>query len=310
MAGSPVRVAALYRFTPLEDLGSLKAALDQVCAGAGIKGTLLLASEGINGTIAGSSAGVDAVLDHIRRLAGCADLDVKYSEAGTIPFHRMKVRLKKEIVTMGQPGIDSAREAGTYVPPEDWNALISDPDTVVIDTRNDYEVRIGSFEGAVNPETPSFSDFPAWFRDNRDALLEGKSKVAMFCTGGIRCEKATAFLKAEGVEQVFHLEGGILRYLETVAEDDSLWKGECFVFDQRVAVGQGLSKGSHSLCFGCRMPVSPEQRLSHLYREGVCCPACHETRDEDRRARYAERQRQVEIADRLGIQHLGAAKDG
>lgn len=306
MAGPPVRVAALYRFAAFEDLAALKAALDAVCAGAGIRGTLLLAPEGINGTIAGTRTGIDAVLDHVRRLPGCADLDVKYSQAEAMPFHRMKVRVKKEIVTMGQPGIDPARDAGAYVSPEAWNALISDPDTVVIDTRNDYEVRIGSFAGAVNPETASFSEFPAWFRDNRDALLAGKSRVAMFCTGGIRCEKATAFLKGEGVEQVYHLEGGILRYLETVGEDSSLWEGECFVFDQRVAVGQGVSEGSHSLCFGCRMPVSPEDQKSPLYRQGVCCPACHDTRDDDRRARYAERQRQVEIAERRGLAHIGA----
>lgn len=310
MAGSPVLVAALYRFAALEDLPALKEALDQLCDSAETKGTLLLAPEGINGTIAGTPEGVEAVLGHIRRLPDCAALDVKYSKAGTMPFHRMKVRVKKEIVTMGQPGVDPARDAGAYVPPERWNALISDPDTVVIDTRNDYEVRIGSFGGAVDPGTASFSDFPAWFRDHRDSLLAGKSKVAMFCTGGIRCEKATAFLKSEGVEQVFHLEGGILRYLEMVAEEDSLWEGECFVFDQRVAVGHGLSEGSHSLCFGCRMPVSPDQRLSPLYREGVSCPACHESRDDDRRARYAERQRQMEIANRLGIKHVGAAERG
>lgn len=310
MAGSPVRVAALYRFAPLDNLATLKAALDHVCASAEIKGTLLIAPEGINGTVAGTSTGIEAVLDHIRRLPGCDGLDVKYSQAGTMPFHRMKVRVKKEIVTMGQLGIDPARDAGAYVRPEQWNALISDPDTVVIDTRNDYEVRIGSFGGAVNPETASFSDFPTWFRENRDVVLAGKSRVAMFCTGGIRCEKATAFLKAEGVEEVFHLEGGILRYLETVAQEDSLWMGECFVFDQRVAVGQSVSEGSHSLCFGCRMPVGTEQRLSLFYREGVCCPACYETRNEDRRARYAERQRQMEIADRLGIQHIGAAQPG
>jgi UPF0176 protein len=306
MAGSPVQVAALYRFAAFEDLAALKAALDVVCADAGIRGTLLLAPEGINGTIAGTSVGVETVLGHVRRLPGCAGLDVKYSQAETMPFHRMKVRVKKEIVTMGQPGIDPTRDAGAYVSPEEWNALISDPDTLVIDTRNDYEVRIGSFAGAVDPKTASFREFPAWFRDRRDVLLAGKSRVAMFCTGGIRCEKATAFLKAEGVKQVFHLEGGILRYLEMVAKESSLWEGECFVFDQRVAVGQGLAEGSHTLCFGCRMPVNAEDRQSPHYRQGVSCPACHDARDDDSRARYAERQRQMEIADRLGIEHVGA----
>lgn len=227
----------------------------------GIRGTLLLANEGINGTIAGTQDGIEAVLDHIRTLPGCAELDYKDSTAETMPFHRMKVRLKREIVSMGVDGIDPTREVGTYVAGAAWNALIADPKTVVIDTRNDYEVAIGSFDGAVDPKTKSFRDFPDWFRANRDELLAGKTGGDVLHRG-IRCEKATAFLKAEGVEDVFHLDGGILKYLETMPAEESRWQGECFVFDARVAVGHGLEQGSHALCHGCRMPVS--SRGSHL----------------------------------------------
>jgi UPF0176 protein len=226
-----------------------------------------------------------------------------------MPFHRMKVRLKREIVTMGQPDIDPLTGVGHYVKPAEWNALIDRPDTIVIDTRNDYEVAIGSFTGAIDPKTHSFSEFPDWFRANRDTLLGSadKPKVAMFCTGGIRCEKATAFLKAEGLDEVYHLDGGILKYLEEVPATESRWEGECFVFDQRVAVTHGLDMGTHSLCHGCRMPVGPEERLSPLYVEGVSCPTCHGTRDEEQRAGYAERHRQTLLAQGRGEAHVGAA---
>jgi UPF0176 protein len=304
----PIVVAALYRFSSFEDCQALKAGLEAVCAGAGVKGTLLLAPEGVNGTIAGQPAGIDAVLAHVRTLPGCADLSVKLSRAEAMPFYRMKVRLKREIVTMGQPGIDPLKDAGAYVVAGDWDALIADPETILIDTRNDYEVRIGTFAGAVNPGTASFREFPDWFRANREALLEGRAapRVAMFCTGGIRCEKATAFLKSEGLEAVFHLDGGILRYLETVSKPDSAWRGECFVFDQRVAVGPGLAAGSHVLCHACRMPVTPEEQVSPLYRPGIQCPACHDGRDARQRAGYAERQRQVTLAAARGLGHLGS----
>lgn len=304
---SPVRVAALYRFSSFTDCGRLRDELEGVCAARGIKGTLLLAPEGVNGTIAGSPEGIDAVVAHIRALPGCADLSVKLSWAETMPFYRMKVRLKREIVTMGQPDIDPLKDAGCYVAAGDWNALIADPDTIVIDTRNDYEVRIGTFAGAVNPQTASFREFPAWFRANREALLAGRTapKIAMFCTGGIRCEKSTAFLKAEGLDAVYHLDGGILKYLETVPEPASLWQGECFVFDQRVAVGHGLAPGTHVLCHACRMPVTPEEQISPLYEPGIRCPGCHDRRDADQRAGYAERQRQVALAAARGAEHLG-----
>ena len=236
-----ISVAALYQFSDFTDPAALKGPLADLCAETGVKGTLLLAREGINGTIAGAPDGLGRVLDHIRALPGCADIEIKYSHAETMPFGKMKVRLKKEIVTMGVPDLDPVEGVGAYVEPEAWNALIADPETLVIDTRNGFEVDLGTFEGAVNPDTVSFRDFPGWFRANRETLLEGKSQVAMFCTGGIRCEKATAFLKAEGVEGVHHLKGGILRYLETVGEAESLWRGECFVFDERVALGHGLA---------------------------------------------------------------------
>ena len=301
-------VAALYRFATLANIEALREPLKQLCDDQGIKGTLLLASEGINGTIAGSRKGISRVLDHIRSWPDCADLEVKFSGAETMPFHRMKVRLKQEIVTMGQPGIDPAANAGTYVDPQDWNALIDDPDTIVIDTRNDYEVSIGSFAGSINPMTGTFRDFPEWFARERERLLGSANppKVAMFCTGGIRCEKASAFLKKEGLDDVFHLKGGILAYLEHVPEEESRWQGECFVFDQRVAVGHALSQGTHALCFACRRPVSPSEKQSPLYEAGVSCAACHDERDDAQRASYRERHQQEILAARQGRAHVGA----
>ena len=296
-------VAALYQFSRFDNCAAIRDALATVCATAEIKGTILIAPEGINGTIAGTPVDVERVILHIRRLPGCAALEVKYSVADEIPFHRMKVRLKREIVTMGQPDIDPLSDVGRYVAPVDWNALVDDPNTILIDTRNDYEVAIGSFASAIDPRTHSFSEFPDWFRAHRDDY-RGK-KIAMFCTGGIRCEKATAFLKAEGLEDVYHLKGGILKYLEDVPAEDSRWKGECFVFDQRVAIGQGLTPGTYDLCHACRMPVSASDKASAHYVEGVSCPHCHDARDEDQRAGYAERQRQVALAEARGVEHIG-----
>ena len=304
----PITVAALYRFARFDDPAALRAPVAEACVAHAVKGTLLLAREGLNGTIAGSPAGIAAVLDHLRRLPGCAELDVKLSSAAAMPFLRLKVRVKREIVTMGQPGIDPLTSAGHYVAPADWNALISDPAVVLIDTRNDYEVAIGTFAGATDPQTTSFSDFPAWFRAQRVRLLgEGKSpKVAMFCTGGIRCEKSTAFLKAEGVDHVFHLQGGILKYLEQVPAGQSLWQGECFVFDERVSVGHGLTPGSYALCRGCRRPVSAADRASPLFEQGASCPACHGARSAAQRAGYRERHRQELLAIGRGTAHIGA----
>jgi UPF0176 protein len=307
----PICVAALYKFAAFDDCAAIRNPLATLCNSYGIKGTLLIAPEGINGTIAGTDHTIATVLSHIRALPGCANVDVKFSRAPTIPFHRMKVRIKREIVTMGQPGIDPLASVGTYVAPQDWNALISDPDTIVIDTRNDYEVAVGTFARAIDPKTTTFRDFPAWFRNERQRLLgQGKPpRVAMFCTGGIRCEKSTAFLKAEGVDDVYHLQGGILRYLETVAAKDSLWQGECFVFDQRVSVGHGLVPGSYHLCHACRRPLDDEQRASPLYEEGVSCPACHAERSDEQRAGYRERHRQETLAAARGEAHIGASRE-
>lgn len=300
-----ITVAALYRFVTIADPQAVRDAMEAVLDRAGIRGTLLIASEGINGTIAGSADGIAAALAAIRALPGCADLAPKFSTADTMPFHRLKVRVKREIVTMGVPGTDPTKIVGTYVAPADWNALIADPSTVVIDTRNAYEVKVGTFAGAVDPQTDSFRDFPDWFRANRDTLLAGKTQVAMFCTGGIRCEKSTAFLKSEGIDAVYHLDGGILKYLEQVPADQSAWQGECFVFDERVAVGHGLAQGTHDLCRGCRMPINSEDRASPLFEEGVQCPACAGTRDAATLAAKAERHRQVKLAAERGEQHVG-----
>jgi UPF0176 protein len=304
----PLIVAALYRFTRLEDCSSQRAPLERLCRDHRVRGTLLLATEGINGTIAGAPDAIARVLAYIRALPDCSDLDVKLSRASTMPFHRMKVRLKREIVTMGEPGIDPRASVGTYVEAEDWNALISDPETIVIDTRNEYEVAVGTFEGAINPRTASFREFPEWFRREREKLLgTGKQpKVAMFCTGGIRCEKSTAFLKHEGVEHVYHLKGGILKYLETVPEQRSLWRGECFVFDQRVAVGHGLAEGTHALCYACRRAVSACDLDSPTYEAGVSCPSCYSERTEEQRASYRERYRQEQLAAAQSRAHVGA----
>lgn len=304
----PFCVAALYKFVAIADCQGIRSELLPLCRTQGVRGTLLLAAEGINGTIAGSDAAIAAVVTYLRGLPGCSDLDVKYSRAAEMPFHRMKVRIKREIVTMGEPKVDPQKSVGHYVSPQDWNDLISAPDTILIDTRNDYEVAIGSFSGAIDPKTPSFRDFPGWFRAERERLLgEGKPpKIAMYCTGGIRCEKSTAFLKAEGLEEVYHLKGGILKYLETVPAEQSMWKGECFVFDQRVAVGHGLVPGTHALCHACRRPVSEADRASPHYVAGVSCPACHAERSEAQRAGYAERERQEQLARSRGEAHVGA----
>ncbi|MCF3973268.1 oxygen-dependent tRNA uridine(34) hydroxylase TrhO [Paracoccus salsus] len=287
-------VAALYHFTRFEDPEALRGPLARLACARGVRGTLLLAREGINGTIAGSRADIDAVLAHIRSLPGCSGLEWKESPAEAMPFARMKVRLKREIVTMGQPDVDPTAAVGHYVEPADWNALISAPDVAVIDTRNDYEVEIGTFEGAVDPGTGSFRDFPAWWAQNAHRFHN--KRVAMFCTGGIRCEKSTNYLISQGVEDVFHLKGGILKYLEDVSEQDSLWRGECFVFDQRVSLGHGLRQGRHGLCHACRRPVSPEDRARPEYEQGVSCHRCLGEYDQADRARFRERQRQFDLA--------------
>lgn len=299
--------AALYQFVDLPDHAAWREPLHGLCAAQQVKGTLLLAREGINGTIAGPEAGVRAVLAWLRRDPRLAGLQHKESWSSTPPFHRLKVRLKREIVTLGVPGLDPTRTVGEYVKPADWNALIGQPDVLLIDTRNDYEVKIGSFEGAVNPGIRSFTELPAWLAQQPALQGDKKRRVAMFCTGGIRCEKSTALLRMQGFESVYHLEGGILKYLEEVPPEQSRWQGECFVFDERVSVGHGLRPGASSLCRSCRWPLSDDDRRSPLYQEGVSCPHCHDQRSDDDRARLAERQRQVELARRRGAQHIGAS---
>jgi UPF0176 protein len=298
--------AALYKFVDLPDFAALREPLQALCEAHQVKGTLLLAREGINGTIAGPEAGVRAVLAHLRSLPPLAALTHKESWAHKPPFLRMKVRLKKEIVTLGVPELDPNRTAGQYVKPQDWNALLADPDVLVIDTRNDYEVAIGSFKGAINPDIKTFTELPAWL-DAQPALQDGKKpKVAMFCTGGIRCEKSTALMKMRGFDEVYHLEGGILKYLEEVPPEQSAWEGECFVFDERVSVGHGLQPGPYELCRSCRWPLGPQDKASPLYRKGVSCPHCHSLRTPEEKERLAERQRQVELAQARGEAHVGA----
>jgi len=296
-------IAALYHFTRFANPAALKPSLLETCTQGGVKGTLLLAHEGINGTIAGPRAGIDAVLAHIRALPGCGDLEWKEATADHPPFPRMKVRLKKEIVTMGQPDVDPTASVGHYVEPKDWNDLIHSPDVALIDTRNDYEVAIGTFEGAIDPETETFRDFPAWWAANKDRFHN--KRIAMFCTGGIRCEKSTNFLLGQGVEDVYHLKGGILRYLEEMPADNSTWQGECFVFDSRVSVGHGLEEGPHELCHGCRRPILPQDKQRPEYEQGVSCHQCvSETSDADK-ARFRERQRQIALARARGEDHMG-----
>ena len=297
-------VAALYHFTRFPDPSALKPGLLEVCMAHGVKGSLLLAPEGINGTIAGTRAGIGAALAAIRALPGCAGLEWKESPADSMPFGRMKVKLKREIVTMGQPDVDPLARVGNYVTAADWNALIGDPETVVIDTRNDYEVAIGTFRGAVDPGTRAFGEFPEWWSENRDRFA-GK-RIAMFCTGGIRCEKSTNYLLGQGVNQVYHLKGGILKYLEDVPEAESQWQGQCFVFDDRVSVGHGLVPGGLKVCGACRRPVTEADQTHPAYEEGVCCPACTGEYSEADRARFRERHHQMLLAEQRGTLHLGA----
>lgn len=295
-------VAALYHFTRFDDPDALRAPLQAVAEAGDVRGSLLLAPEGINGTIAGPREGIDAVLAHIRALPGCGGLEWKESHATEAPFGKLKVRLKREIVSMGAPGLDPA-SVGTHVSATEWNALIQAPDVAVIDTRNAYEVEIGTFEGAVDPGTETFRDFPAWWEANKARFAN--QRIAMFCTGGIRCEKSTAFLKAQGVEDVFHLKGGILQYLEDVPEKESLWQGGCFVFDERVAVGHGLEEMPYELCRACRHPISCEEKADLAFEEGVSCPRCIDVHSEADRVRFRERQKQITLARGRGEAHLG-----
>ncbi|QJQ95514.1 MULTISPECIES: rhodanese-related sulfurtransferase [Halomonadaceae] len=294
-------VAALYKFVTLEDYQALREPLLDVMQANGVKGTLLLANEGINGTVAGTREGIDALLAWLKADPRLVDIDHKESLCDEPPFYRTKVKLKKEIVTIGVDGIDPNQRVGTYVEPSQWNDIISDPEVLVIDTRNDYEVAIGSFEGAIDPKTKSFREFPKYVREHYDPAKH--KKVAMFCTGGIRCEKASSFMLGEGFEEVYHLKGGVLKYLEEVPEEQSLWRGECFVFDNRVTVRHDLSEGDFEQCHACRMPVSAEEMQSGRYQPGVSCPHCWDSLPEKTRAAARERQKQIELARQRGEPH-------
>jgi len=298
-------VCALYKFAKLDDYRELREPLLQAMQEHQVRGTLLLAPEGINGTVSGSRQGIDALLQRIRSIPPLADTDHKESFTDSLPFKRTRVKLKKEIVTMGVPGIDPKRVVGTYVSPCEWNQLIRDPDVLLVDTRNDYEVQVGTFRNAVNPATDTFREFPGYVKDKLDP--EKHKKVAMFCTGGIRCEKSTAFLKEQGFEEVYHLKGGILKYLEEVPVEDTLWEGECFVFDERVTVDNRLQKGSYQQCNVCRMPVTAADRASEKFQQGVSCPYCYDKLTEQQKARFQERQKQMELANQRGDAHMGDA---
>lgn len=297
-------VAALYRFARLPQFEALRQPLLDQCVLLGIRGTLLLANEGINGTVAGTREGIDSLLVYLKAIPELAELDHKESFCDELPFYRMKVKLKKEIVTMGVAGIDPQVTVGRYVEPKDWNALISDPDVLLVDTRNDYEVEIGTFKGALDPNTSSFREFPEYVKTHLDPSKQ--KKVAMFCTGGIRCEKATAYMIEQGFDEVFHLKGGILKYLEDVPEDQSLWQGECFVFDNRVSVNHRLEKGDYDQCHGCRFPITEQDKLDSRYVAGVSCPRCHDLLTEDQRMRFSERQKQIQLAKKRQEAHIGS----
>lgn len=296
-------IAALYRFVRLDNYRDLQKPLLNHMLESQVRGTLLLAVEGINGTVAGSQSAIDSLLAFLREDERLRDLDCKLSHDDEMPFYRSRVKLKKEIVTLGVEGIDPTRSVGSYVKPADWNALISDPEVTLIDTRNEYETAIGSFARAIIPNTRSFRDFPDYVEQNLDPKKH--RKVAMFCTGGIRCEKSTAYLKQQGFAAVYHLQGGILKYLEEVPESESLWRGECFVFDNRVSVSHGLAKGSYDQCHACRTPITEQDKHSDHYQQGVSCPACYDLKSDAQRRRFQEREKQVRLAEQRGEDHLG-----
>ena len=296
-------VITLYHFTKFSDPGSLRPSLLELCKSNNVRGTILIATEGINGTIAGSDTSISKVITHIKNIPNCNNIKLKKSFATSMPFARLKVRLKREIVTMGQPEVNPISGVGHYVDPSHWDTFTNDPNVVLIDTRNDYEIGIGTFKGSINPGTKSFREFPKWWESNKERFAD--KKVAMFCTGGIRCEKSTNYLLNQGVKDVFHLDGGILKYLEETTAKNSSWEGECFVFDGRVSVGFGLKEGNHSLCFACRRPLQPEDIKKPGYEAGVSCHQCLNECSDNDRTRFRERQRQILLARKLGKSHIG-----
>ncbi|MDH5518747.1 MAG: rhodanese-related sulfurtransferase [Gammaproteobacteria bacterium] len=301
---SKVTVAALYHFVRLDNYQQLQDSLLNKMLELGIKGTLLLASEGINGTVAGEQAAIDQLLDWLRSDSRLSELRYKLSFDENMPFYRTRVKLKKEIVTMGVEGIDPNQLVGTYVDAKDWNALISDPQVTLIDTRNEYEINIGTFKNAIDPKTQSFRQFPDYIKNNHDP--KSVTKVAMFCTGGIRCEKSTAYLKQLGYDEVYHLQGGILKYLQEVPEQESMWQGECYVFDNRVSVNHKLEKGRYEMCHGCRLPITAEDKKSPYYQQGVCCENCYDKLTTRQKQRFQEREKQMQLAEKRGETHIGS----
>ena len=297
-------VAALYHFTRIKDPVAKRYPLLSLCRSQGDRGTVLLATEGINGTIAGTPEGIASVIDHVKAWPEVESLEVKYSFSDENSFKRLKVKIKNEIVTMRKPEINTRLNAGKYVEPAEWNDLIAREDVMIVDTRNNFEFKIGRFSNAIEPGTDSFHEFPDW-ADKLATQPDRPSAVAMYCTGGIRCEKATAYMKQVGFDEVYHLKGGILKYLEDVPEDESLWEGECFVFDGRVSLKHGLEEGNYELCYGCQFPISPSDRSSPLFEQGVSCPRCHDSLPDADRARYRERQRQIVMALSRDEQHIG-----
>lgn len=300
-----ILVAALYKFVEIDDLLSLQSNLYEICEKNNIMGTILIANEGINGTISGKNNEINQTISLLKSDKRFANIEIKYSSTNKQPFHRMKVRLKKEIVTIGLPEINPNKKVGTYVNPEDWNDLISDPNVIVIDTRNKYETKIGSFQNALDPETSSFREFPDWVKKFKSSKENANKKIAMFCTGGIRCEKASSLMKEEGFEDVYHLQGGILKYLETIDKENSLWNGECFVFDQRVCLTDELEVGSYKMCFACRMPITEEEMQNEKYIEGISCIYCYDKTTKEKKERFGSRQRQILLAKERGEKHLG-----
>ena len=294
-----------YKFVEIDDLLSLQSNLYEICEKNNIMGTILIANEGINGTISGKNNEINQTISLLKSDKRFANIEIKYSSTNKQPFHRMKVRLKKEIVTIGLPEINPNKKVGTYVKPEDWNDLISDPNVIVIDTRNKYETKIGSFENALDPETSSFREFPDWVKKFKSSKENANKKIAMFCTGGIRCEKASSLMKEEGFEDVYHLQGGILKYLETIDKENSLWNGECFVFDQRVCLTDELEVGSYKMCFACRMPITEEEMQNEKYIEGISCIYCYDKTTKEKKERFGSRQRQILLAKERGEKHLG-----
>lgn len=300
-----ILVAALYKFVEIDDLLSLQSNLYEICEKNNIMGTILIANEGINGTISGKNNEINQTISLLKSDKRFANIEIKYSSTNKQPFHRMKVRLKKEIVTIGLPEINPNKKVGTYVKPDDWNDLISDPNVVVIDTRNKYETKIGSFQNALDPETSSFREFPDWVKKFKSSKENANKKIAMFCTGGIRCEKASSLMKEEGFENVYHLQGGILKYLETIDKENSLWNGECFVFDQRVCLTDELEVGSYKMCFACRMPITEEEMQNEKYIEGISCIYCYDKTTKEKKERFGSRQKQILLAKERGEKHLG-----